>query len=106
MTHTELRNALLVALSQRRDLCCVVPQNVGVVRYHGGRVARFGVRGQADISGILADGRRLEIEVKTGGARQSRDQKNWQDMITRYNGVYLVARDVPSTVAAIEAATT
>ena len=41
--------------------------NAGAVRYRDAegrkRAVRFGMKGQADISGILHDGRRLEIEV-------------------------------------------
>ncbi len=67
--------------------------NTGVARI-GKRVVRFGVPGQADLTGILPDGRRLEVEVKSPTGRQTRDQKNFQRMIEKFNGIYVLARSV------------
>lgn len=62
------------------------------------RIVRVGVKGAADISGLLRDrsgkGIRLEIEVKTGSGRQSPDQKNYQRMIESLGGLYFLARSV------------
>lgn len=62
------------------------------------RIVRVGVKGAADISGILRSkngfGLRLEIEVKTGSGRQSPDQKNFQRMIESLGGLYIVARSI------------
>ena len=74
--------------------------NVGSARLNGRRVT-FGVVGQADLTGILPDGRRLEIEVKSPTGVQSDDQKNYQKMIERYNGVYILARSVDDVWARI-----
>lgn len=52
----------------------------------------FGINGQADLSGILEDGRRLEIEVKAPKGRQSEDQKVFQKVIERFGGVYILAK--------------
>ena len=54
----------------------------------------LGVAGQADLTGILPDGRRLEIEVKSDGGRQTEDQRNFQWMIERFGGVYVLARSL------------
>ncbi len=52
----------------------------------------------ADISGILTHksglGLRLEIEIKTGSARQTTEQKNFEKMIKSLGGIYFVARSV------------
>jgi hypothetical protein len=53
--------------------CIVWRRNVGAVRRHG-RYIRFGEKGQADIYGILPDGRHFECEVKRPGKRPSADQ--------------------------------
>jgi len=58
------------------------------------RPIKFGVNGQADITGLLADGRRLEVEVKGKGGRQSDAQKAFQGIIERMGGVYVLARCV------------
>ena len=67
--------------------------NTGVARI-GRRVVRFGVPGQADLTGILPDGRRLEVETKSATGKQSKDQRNFQRMIERFGGVYVLARSV------------
>lgn len=79
-------------------------QNSGTAQYaahavpaYGGEVIRprrvaFGLRGAADITGILPDGRRLEVECKRPGGRQEPHQKKFQAMIEENNGVYILAR--------------
>lgn len=56
-------------------------------------VTSFGFPGQADLSGILPDGRRLEIEVKSPNGRQSKPQKVFQRVIERFGGLYILARN-------------
>lgn len=89
--------------------------NTGVGWFANGQPARktdpgaypveFGVKGQADISGLLLPtGRRLEIETKTQRGRQSEHQKRWQAMIERMGGLYVLARglgDVDQALAAV-----
>ena len=50
----------------------------------------YGLKGSADILGILKDGRFLAIEIKTGKAKQSAVQKNFGAMIQKFGGVYMV----------------
>lgn len=71
------------------------------------RLVSAGVNGQADISGIVGPwGIRLEVEVKVGKDKQNEDQKNFQAMIERLGGIYVVARNATEglgqVVAAIE----
>lgn len=75
--------------------------NVGVARI-GFRVVRFGIPGQADLTGILPDGRRLEVEVKSPEGTQSEEQRNYQRMIERLGGVYVLARSVEDVSGALE----
>ena len=75
--------------------------NVGVARI-GRRVVRFGLVGQADLTGILPGGRRLEIEVKLPGRYLTDDQKLFQRMIERCGGVYVLARSAQDVWSAIE----
>ena len=65
--------------------------NVGAARI-GNRLVRFGIPGQADLTGILSDGRRLEIEVKSDRGRQTPAQAAFGRTIERFNGIYLLAR--------------
>ena len=75
--------------------------NTGAARF-GNQIVRFGVPGQADLTGILPDGHRLEIEVKSATGRQSQDQANYQRMIERFGGVYILARSVSDVAEALK----
>ena len=74
---------------------------IGGPRRAGGRVVRFGLPGQADLTGILPGGVRLEIEVKSREGRQTREQRAFQRMIERFGGVYVLARSVQDVWRAI-----
>jgi hypothetical protein len=66
----------------------------GVARsMDGKRVIKIGNPGAPDIMGLWR-GRFIGIEVKSGAATQSNDQKLWQKMIETYGGVYIVARNL------------
>lgn len=86
--HTHLVNQIIRRLGTSPH-CRIWKAHVGGV----GRL-RFGVPGQADITGILSGGRRLEIEVKTGTGRLSKDQERFKTIIEKYDGVHIVARSV------------
>ena len=103
MKERQIQNAILREFGTRRDMR-LWRQNTGVARMgvgRGARIVRFGVPGQADLTGILPDGRRLEIEVKSQNGRQSRDQVNYQMLIERFGGVYVLARSVQDVWDAI-----
>ena len=68
----------------------------------GARVISFGLPGSPDLIGILINGRFLAIEVKTGNARQSNVQKNFQKMIEKFGGTYILARSVRDAVLGVE----
>jgi hypothetical protein len=65
------------------------------------RPIAFGVEGAADLSGILATGRRLEIEVKSETGRQRPQQKLYEAMIQKHNGLYVLARSVSDVERAL-----
>lgn len=49
-------------------------------------------KGAADLSGIVSpEGWRVEIEVKGPKKKQSPQQKNWQAMIEKRGGIYVLA---------------
>ena len=91
-SESQIQNEIMREFATRPDMR-LWRANVLAARMHG-RLVRAGVPGQADLSGILADGRRLEIEVKSETGRLSEDQKRFGEMITRFGGVYIVARSV------------
>jgi len=104
MTEKRIQNAILREFGTRPDMR-IWRQNTGVAKYpdKNGRKRRvsFGVPGQADLSGILPDGVRLEIEVKSPRGRQTKDQRAWQQMIERFGGVYVLARSVEAVRVAL-----
>lgn len=105
MKEKTVQNAILREFGTRAD-CRLWRANVGVARIGGarsagGRVVRFGLPGQADLTGILFGGVRLEIEVKGAGGRQTEEQRAFQRMIERFGGVYVLARSVQDVWQAI-----
>lgn len=84
-------------------------QNSGMV-YRGMRsdgmpriqaFTKFDMRGKGDISGILPDGKRLEIECKSEKGRQSIEQKRFEELIKHNNGVYILAKTVEEVIMAL-----
>lgn len=61
----------------------------------GTRLISFGLPGSSDLLGIISPhGKILCIEVKTGNARQSKQQKAFQNMVIKFGGIYVVARSI------------
>lgn len=72
------------------DSITIWRNNTGAL-HDGQRLVRFGVPGQADISGILRPaGCRVEIEVKRAGGKQSQTQRHFEAMIVSHGGLYLL----------------
>ena len=102
MTEKQLQNAILHEFGTRPDMR-LWRANAGAVRI-GRRFIRFGIPGQADLTGILPGGQRLEIEVKSPTGRQTSDQRAFQAMMERFGGLYVFARSVDDVRRAINAA--
>lgn len=69
-------------------------QQAGISHGLKGGVMRLGIDGCADICAILPDGKMFQVEVKAGRDYQRKDQKSFQEMIEKNNGVYLIVRCV------------
>ena len=92
-----------------------IPQALGLL---SGRPVHFGLKGQADISGIMGDtggrrdryiehhlsnaGRRLEVEIKCGADKMREDQEAFRAMILRAGGIHVIARDLGQAIKEIE----
>lgn len=93
---TSILKAVLDAVAFRRDVDAWRNNSgAAMLKGRGGKPqhVRFGVKGQADISGTLTVaglGIRLEVEVKRPGGKQSEDQKRFQERIEKSGGVYLL----------------
>lgn len=85
-----IQRAILDALAWRNDVV-VWRSNAGAVKTERSFV-RFGIPGQADISGVIKPwGTRLEIEVKRPKGRLSEHQKVFRDRMLEAGAVYFVA---------------
>ena len=94
MSESALVQSILLEFGSRSDMR-IWRANVLVAQDRNGRVIRAGIKGQADISGVLRpSGRRIEIECKTKTGRQSKEQQAWQRMIEWAGGLYLIARSI------------
>jgi hypothetical protein len=101
-----VQNAILRWFSTQRAVR-VWRQNTGVASYGAGphrRTVAYGVPGAADITGILPDGRRLEVEVKSPTGTQSDAQRAFGAMITKHQGVYILARSVDDVIEGLREA--
>ena len=102
MSERDTLSEILRVIGARSDIR-IWRSNSGAATTHRGALVRFGVPGQADISGILApSGRRIEIEVKSATGRQTQQQRRFQAMIERMGGVYILARSVGDVLRVLE----
>lgn len=79
---------LVIEYIARDSLAICWRQSIG-----GRQKTRMGRPGQADISGILSNGRRIEIECKKKGESQSPAQAQFEKMIIAMGGVYMLTDD-------------
>lgn len=74
----------------------------------GGAVVAFrrvGMRGVADILGVLPGGRFVAVECKYGSGRLSPEQRLFRDRVTAAGGLFVEARSVEDVDAALRVAT-
>lgn len=92
--HTILVAKVLIELGKNSDKVRAWKNHTGSARsMDGQRIIQYGLKGSADITGILKNGKRLELEIKTGHAVQAKHQENFQRMIEEMGGVYKVIRN-------------
>lgn len=69
------------------------PLTAQLLREVFGRLARmkFGVKGGGDLSGaLMPDGRRIEVEAKTGDGKPKPGQRAFRAMIEKFGGLYIL----------------
>ena len=103
MKENEIQARIIAAIGSRPDVR-IWRANTGAAQMANGQFVRFGIPGQADLSGITADGRRLEIEVKSATGRLRPDQIAFGTMIRKFGGIYIVARSVEEAIRRLNAA--
>jgi len=103
-----LRQILLAASAVRMPdgspACVLWRQQCGLFTGPTGNVVKIGIEGQADLGGVLANGRAVQVEVKSPAGRLRDGQVRWAAMARRMNVLYLVARSVDDVTSAIREA--
>ena len=89
--HQELLERVLLALQKKFPNGRFFTRQVGLFYTKNGSPVYVGVKGQADIWGY-AEGLIWEIEIKTGKAVQSKNQKKWEEICKKMNVIYKVIR--------------
>lgn len=103
MTESQLQDAIRLALGIDPG-CLLFRNNIGHAIMQGGHRVTFGVGGPggADLIGIL-DGKPLAIEIKAPNGRQSKEQKQFQQLWEDRGGIYIMPRSVDEVLVAIAA---
>jgi len=101
MTESQLQDAIRLALGADPGVL-TFRNNIGHAVMQGGRRVTFGVGGPggADLIGIL-DRHPLAIEIKTPTGRQSKEQKQFQQLWEARGGIYIMPRSVDEALALI-----
>lgn len=82
--------------------CRVWRQHVGTFRHpYGPGAIVVGVKGMADIGGILYGGRALQVEIKAEEGRLRPEQRKWREMVIELGGLYIMARSPGFAVASV-----
>lgn len=99
--HSDLVNKILLALSAS-GRCTAWKNATGAAKIKN-QYIKFGLPGSSDIIGILEPtGQFICAEVKTGHAKQTQAQINFQNMILRRGGRYKVCRSVDDALELIK----
>ncbi len=98
----EIQHAILKAWGAHPSLR-IARVNTGAAMI-GRRLIRFNPPGTGDLVGLIAPtGRMLMIEVKSETGRQRKEQNIMQSIVTKFGGLYILARslaDVDNALAA------
>lgn len=92
MTHTDLVNRLLLAVS---PLGLAWPNNTGALKVDG-RMIRYGLPGSSDILACI-NGRLFGIEAKVAGDAWRPKQRTFADALNLAGGLYILARSTDGT---------
>jgi hypothetical protein len=99
MLEAVLQKQILAALNARGVFCWRA--NTGAARTANSLI-RFGLRGQADILGVVPPtGRLIAVECKSPTGRVSPEQRAFGERVTAAGGVYVVARCLVDVLAVL-----
>lgn len=91
--HQELLEKVKLALQKKFPSALILDRHVGLFITTRGTPVKINKKGMADLW-MLYNGIHVEIEIKTGKARQTKEQLQWQKTIESKGSLYLLARSV------------
>ena len=89
---SQLQARLLLAAPARLPSLRLFRRNIGEAKLRGGHTVSFGIKGQADLYGIVRGGRIIEVELKAAGRQLSLEQKQWQTWCLEWEIPHVVLR--------------
>lgn len=90
ISHNDAVKSALLAAAKCGAM--VFRREVGLFYDQRGNPRKVGFPGEADVQGILRGGRAIAIEIKTGAARRTEEQKRWARRFIELGGLYVLAR--------------
>lgn len=100
--HNLLVSDILIELS-KTGLCRVWRNETGMaLNIRTKTPFKYGLKGSSDIIGLAKNGHFLAIEVKTGAAVQSKQQKAFAAMVNKFGGHYFVCRSVEDAINSVK----
>jgi hypothetical protein len=100
MTEAQLMRAILARFGSNSQFRLWRSQPL-VARTREGRVVRALPKGHPDLSGILAGGRAVFLEVKTPTGKLSKEQLAFGAMALRFGAAYAVVRSLDDVAVAL-----
>lgn len=93
-THTIHKHNTMLEFQKLFTQARIWNNETGVARsMDGSRMIRYGKEGSADLTGIMPDGIRIEIEIKIKKDKQRDGQKIFEEIIVQRNGIYIIVDD-------------
>ena len=94
VTHSEHKRNTMLEFQKLFPGARIWNNETGVARsMDGARIVKYGFVGSADLTGIMPDGIRVEIEIKVKKDRQRESQAIFEKVIRQCNGIYFIVDD-------------
>jgi len=103
--HQNILRKFKVIACQEFPMMRVFDRHVGTFKTMTDQMIKINQKGMADAYAIYSTKYGLihiEIECKSGNAKQSKDQKNWQRFIESLGGIYILLRDVDNAISELK----
>ncbi len=99
--HQNLVKSFMIAFQKEFPNGRIFQRHVGLFYTVKKVPIRINMPGMADLWAII-DGKHFEFEIKTGKAKQTDDQKRWEQIITDLKAYYYVVTDINEAILYIK----